>query len=163
MGVKAKKHFPVLVIFFILISLILLVAPRWMGNTNFVRIENHSYWWGYQYQVNQMTGGTSLWTLKNGSKIKLVQENQDNKVYLQGFKKSVNQIKINQTAFILAIIVTVGIAVSAIWLSKVSRPILLSIILLLGGSFLSSVLFYNAYMYSQEGNNHFEMVDQRNQ
>ncbi|HBI04526.1 MAG TPA: hypothetical protein DDY49_10920 [Paenibacillaceae bacterium] len=161
MGVKAKKNFLFLVIIFILISLTLLVAPRWMGNSNVVRIENHSYWWDYQYQVNQMTNDTTQWTVKKGSYIKLVSENQDNQYNLQGFKKSVNQIKINQTAFILAIIVTIGIAASAIWLSKVSRPIILSIILLLGGSLLSSVLFYNAYMYSQEGTYHFEMVDQK--
>jgi hypothetical protein len=161
MGVKAKKYFPFLVIIFILISLTLLVAPRWMGNSSVVRIENHSYWWGYQYQVNQMTDDTTRWTVKKGPYIKLVTETPDNQYNLQSFKKSVNQIKINQTAFILAIIVTIGIAASAIWLSKVSRPLILSIILLLGGSLLSSVLFYNAYVYSQEGTYHFELVDQK--
>jgi hypothetical protein len=161
MGVKAKKYFPILFVIFILISLMLLVAPRWMGNSSVVRIQNHTYWWGYQYQVNEISNGNTQWTVKKGSYIKLVTENPDNKDNLQGFKKSVNQIKINQTAFILAIIVTLGIAASAIWLSKVTRPILLSIILLLGGSLLSSVLFYNAYVYSQEGSNHFELVDQK--
>jgi len=160
MGVKARKYFPFLVVIFVIISLILLVAPRWMGNSQVVRIENHTYWWGYQYRVNQISDDTVQWTLKKGSNIKLVIENQQNKMHLQSFKRAVNQIRINQAAFILAIIVTIGISASAIWLSKVSRPIILSIVLFIGGSFLSSILFYNAYMYSEEGTYHFELVDQ---
>lgn len=159
MGAKARRIFPILLFLFLFVILIILVTPRWTAKFNPTTSHNESCWWGYQYQMNKGSDGFTLWTAKNGSSIKVVQEDPENRLDLQGFKKSVNQIKINQAAFILAVIATLSISASAIWFSKVSRPILLSIFLLMGGSLLSSILFYNAYMNAQDGDQYFEKIN----